>query len=265
MSIKQSDIAPILNLPNEIRRELATLVVDRCGGTDDAFMRTECLLGHVNPGNIYRVGMDCPTPDPGAAPTEMPTSIAPDFAVMDGSWDFDIDYENHEANILGGNGRYVLPRQQQVLEIPEVETSAAHLAFYGCRLVKVGDTLSFDANAPLPVTITTVGKNYVADYLFREEYGGGEFLEIHDRPHFHMPLEEGAGGHMLIGKTGSDGTRVISAFRIPYGSGILTTPWAIHADSHLVGRYMVVYSVAKHFSTVIIRSSNGELARIEIV
>jgi hypothetical protein len=265
MSIKQNDLIPIRNLPYEIRRELATLLVDRCGASDEAFMRTECLLGHVNPDTIYRVGMGGLTPDPGTAPTEMPKSIAPEFAVMDGSWEFDIDYENDDANILGGNGRYALPSNQHVLEIPEVEPCQAHLAFYGCRLVKVGDTLSFDTKAPLPVTITIVGKTYIADYLFRKEHGGGEFLEIHDRPHFHMPLEKEAAGHMLIGKTGSDGIRVVSAFRIPYGYGILTTPWAIHADSHLVGRYMVVYSVAKHFSTVIIRSSNGELARIEII
>jgi hypothetical protein len=265
MSIKQNDLAPIRNLPNEIRRELATLMVDRRGGTDEAYMRTECLLGHVNPDTIYRVGMDGLTPDPGAALTEMPTGIAPDFAVMDGRWEFDIDFKNDDANILGGNGRYVLPSHQNALEIPEVEPCPAHLAFYGCRLVKVGDTLSFDANAPLPVTITTVGKTYVADYLFREEHGGGEFLEIHDRPHFHMPLDEEAAGYILIGKTGSDGIRTVSAFRIPYGYGILTTSWAVHADSHLVGRYMVVYSVAKHFSTVIIRRSNGELARIEII
>ncbi|MDA0223278.1 MAG: hypothetical protein O3C11_08210 [Proteobacteria bacterium] len=265
MPIKQNDLTPIRNLPTEIRLELATLVVDRSGASNEAFMRTECLLGHVNPNTIYRVGMDGMTSDPGAALTEMPTGIAPDFAVMDGSWESNIDYENGDANILGGNGRYVLPSCQQALEIPEVEPCPSHLAFYGCRLVKVGDTLSFDANAPLPVTVTTVGKTYVADYLFRKEHGGGEFLEIHDRPHFHMPLDKEATGHMLIGKTRSDGIRVVSAFRIPYGYGILTAPWAVHADSHLVGRYMVVYSVAKHFSTVIIRSSNGELARIEIV
>jgi len=265
MSIKQNNLTSVSNLPNEIRRELATIMVDRCGASNEAFMRTDCLLGHVKPDTIYRVGMDGLTQDPRAALTEMPTGIAPDFAVMDGRWESNIDYENDDANILGGSGRYVLPSGQHALEIPEVEPCPAQLAFYGCRLVKVGDTLSFDTNAPLPVTITTVGKTYVADYLFRKEHGGGEFLEIHDRPHFHMPLDKEAAGHMLIGKTRSDGIRVVSAFRIPYGYGILTSPWAVHVDSHLVGRYMVVYSVTKHFSTVIIRKSNGELARIKIV
>lgn len=265
MPSKQDYLVQTCSLPTEIRRELTTLVVDRRGASDNAFMRTECVLGYVDPDTVYRVGRKGLTPDAMAPLADMPPALVPDFAVMDGSWESEIDYKNDDANILGGNGRYVLPNDQRALNIPEVESTPAHLAFYGCRLVKVRDTVSFDANAPLPVTIISIGKTYTSDYLSREEHGGGEFLEVHDRPHFHMPLDKKATGHMLVGKTGADGVRVLSAFRIPLGYGFLTPPWAIHADSHLIGRFLVVYSVAKHFSTVIIRRSTGELASIKIV
>mgnify|MGYP006981187308 CR=1 FL=1 len=79
-----------------------------------------------------------------------------------------------------------------------------------------------------------------------------------------MPLDESAGGHLFIGKPDDDGTRKISAFKIPFGFGILMAPWAIHADSHLVGRYMVIYSATKNFSTVIVRLQNGNTARIAV-
>jgi hypothetical protein len=56
----------------------------------------------------------------------------------------------------------------------------------------------------------------------------------------------------------------VSTFKIPFGFGVLMTPWAIHSDAHLTGRYMVIYSATKNFSTVILRAQSGALAQISV-
>ena len=256
-------LAPIRRLPIEIKRDLTTLIVDRTGASEDAFMRTEHFLGHVHPGNVYRVDFNGMTHDPAANVPILPDAVEPPHAVLDGTWDNDIDLTIEDANILGGNGRYLLPEGAETLVIPEAEATPEHLAYYDCHLVPVGGTVNFNANAPLPITVTSVGQTYAVDYLQNAAHGGGEYLEVHDRPHFHMPLDEEAGGHLIIGKTYPDGTRRVSAFRVPFGFGVMMAPWAIHADSHLIGRYMVIYSATKNFSTVIVRKSSGDLAAIE--
>ncbi len=264
MEHQHDPLAHIRRLPIEIKRDLPTLIVDRTGESEDAFMRTERFMGHVLPNQIYRLGWDGMVQDTATTIEDKPSPIEPPHAVLDGEWNTEIDLTIEDANILGGNGRYTMPEGRAELVIPEAEATPEHLAYYDCELVPVGGLLSFKANAPLPITVTTIGQTYAVDYLLDTKHGGGEYLELHDRPHFHMPLDEEAGGHLFIGKTEDDGTRRVSAFSIPFGYGILMAPWAIHADSHLVGRYMVIYSATKSFSTVIIRKSGGDLARIVV-
>jgi hypothetical protein len=257
-------LAAIRRLPSQIKRDLPALIVNREGELEDAYMHTDHIIGHVYPNETYRLGWDGMTGDPNADLPGLPKPIEPKSAVLAGRWDSKIDFVNGEANILGGNGRYTLPEDQCELVIPDVECTPEHLAFYGSRLVKVGEPISFQANAPLPVTRVSVGKTYATNFLMDSIQGGGEFLELHDRPHFHMPLDADSDGHLIIGTKVTDAQRKISAFRIPFGFGVLMPPWVIHADSHLVGHFLVVYSVTNVFSTVTIRKSNGELARITI-
>jgi len=265
MPIQEDDFDPIHGLPTEIKRDLQTLIVNRTGECQDAFMRTERIIGHVCPGKKYRLGWDGFAQDPDANLPEKPKAVEPPHTLLNGRWDSGVEFVAKEANILGGNGRYLLPDGQIELSIKEAEPTPEHLAYYGSRLVEIGEALSFDTNAPLPVTEISVGKTYAVDFLLNSAHGGGEFLEIHDRPHFHMPLDEKSEGHLFIGNRATDSQQMVSAFRIPYGFGIMMPPWVIHADSHLVGRFLVVYSVTDAFSTVTIRRSSGELAKISVV
>jgi len=265
MPIQLEDLGSIHGLPAEIESNLQRLVVDRKGISEDAFMRTERILGYVCPGDHYRLGRDGFTQDATGNVPEIPKAVEPAHTVLNGRWDSDIDFVSEEANILGGNGCYTLPDGEDELCIRQAEPNPEHLAYYGGRLVRVGDALRFDTDAPLPVTEISIGKTYAVDFLLKSANGGGEFLETHDRPHFHMPLDEEVEGHLFIGKRDADGLTKISAFQIPYGFGIMMPPWVIHADSHLVGRYLVVYSVTKTFSTVTIRKSNGDFAQISVV
>ena len=108
-----------------------------------------------------------------------------------------------------------------------------------------------------------IGSGYVPSYLHVESLGGGSFVEYHDRPHLHMPLDEDAHGHLLLGKRGGE-DYLLSAFSIPFGHAIYTPPMALHADPYLVGRYLVIYSVTENFSTVVFRNPEGRVAEAHI-
>jgi hypothetical protein len=182
--------------------------------------------------------------------------------VLTGDWDDRVRTVVEGANILGGNGCYTLAAREDTLVVPVAKTTAENLAYYGCSLLRVGDVTSFESTGDLPVTITSVGHNYVKGYLLNESLGGGAYLEVHDRPHFHMPLRADAKGHLIIGRRDTDGTRTISAFQVPFGYGIQMAPWAIHSDAHLIGRFMVIYSATASFSTLIVRKEDGALANV---
>jgi hypothetical protein len=92
--------------------------------------------------------------------------------------------------------------------------------------------------------------------------GGGFYIEHHNQPHFHMPMDEQAGGFYLLGKkVGTDRYR-FTAFNIPFGSAVFTNNGTIHCDAGLVGNYLVGYTIAKEYSTVLLRSSAGEKVKV---
>ena len=131
-------------------------------------------------------------------------------------------------------------------------------------LAAVGDPVVFESNQNLPVTIMNIGPAYVSDYLHVEGRGGGAFIEYHDRPHLHMPLERSAEGHILLGRVDGD-EYLFSGFKIPFGFAIYTFPFTLHADPYLVGRYLVVYSMTTNYSTVVFQTPDSKIVHTQIV
>ena len=261
-----SDVfAQMRELPADLQKDLPILLVNRKGSTDSAYMRTENIVGYVEPGKLYRLTWQGlrPESDQQGDSTPLVKAAAPDHAVVRGDWISEVDLAMEDSNILGGMGSFLLPDGEDTLTIPVAEATPEALAFYDSHLLNVGETIRFDAKANLPVTITAVGEHYAEAYLMDEQKGGGTYLEVHDRPHFHMPLHKDAGGYLIIGKRCQDGLDRISAFKIPYGCAVAMAPWCIHSDAYLVGRYMVIYSATPEFSTVILREKSGQLAKIE--
>jgi len=263
-TMAQDALTYVRALPEDIMAGLGVLLVNRQGSDADAYMRTENIIGHAEHGKLYQLGWqglsevadDC-------AAIELPAETEPPNVVLTGDWQAEVDLTTEDANILGGMGTYFLPQGESTLTIPVAECTAENLAYYDSQLVKVGETTRFDTTGNLPLTITAVGKTYAENYLMDPVKGGGTYLEVHDRPHFHMPLEEDAAGYLILGKRDKDGADRVSAFQIPYGYAVHMAPWAIHSDAYLTGRYLVIYSATPEFSTVILRQQDGELGRIE--
>lgn len=252
------------DLPKDILAGIDNIVVHRMGDDDQSYMITEDVIGYVAPGTSYQVTLGglVPTETPAARKTKRNEqgSIPPHVRVS-GTWTTADDTNAGDANILGGFGTLALDRS--VLEIPEAAATVDALAYYDCHLIKLGDSIEFETDANLPVTLMNIGSTYVEHYLKLEEKGGGTYIEYHDRPHFHMPIDETASGHMILGHS-RDGDFVFSGFKIPFGYAIYTSPYVLHADAYLVGNFLVIYSVTDDFSTVIMRTADRRLVDVRI-
>lgn len=250
--------------PFDIEQQKQQIIVNRRGTTANSFMVTETIVGFVKPGELYQVQQNGlrnyqgTVPPPGKISETIKT---PSHLKLIGHWDNRAITAAQGNNILGGNG--TLWTIKKSIEIPVADTSHDNLAFYGARLLSIGDVLQFDTESNLPITTVNTGIGYVQDFLMKESHGGGMYLEYHDRPHFHMPIEDAAGGQLILGKKVGE-IYLLSAFNIPQGRAIYTPPNVIHNDSFLTGRNCVVYSLTKNFSTVIIRSYDQRLVNVSI-
>ena len=152
-----------------------------------------------------------------------------------------------------------------------IEATAEALAFYSARLVKPGESFSFENDVPLPVAHMRIGSGYVDGYIRHPQRGGGIYMEYHDRPHFHLPRERECGGYLMLGKVlqsdepkyfddspelikphYTSQTFAVTGFKIPFGYAVFTGRNVLHNDSYLFGAYSVVYSVTENYRCALV-------------
>ena len=214
-------------------------------------MTTEDVVENISPGQKYSIRANYLLETEKEITTNSQRVATPRFIEIQAVWKKESDGENVEGNVLGEYGELEMATEE--ISIPSAVTDQEHLNYYGCKLYTVGDVFSFETDKVLPLTIMDVGENYVEDYVMKEV---GIYLEYHDRPHFHMPVNEDSRGHLMLGKKISKDKYHLSAFTIPYGKAVYMPPYTIHNDCFLIGRYMVVYSMTKDYSTVILKNNN---------
>lgn len=252
-------------LPDAILRDVEHLKVNRRGVGKDAFMVAYSIAGHVSPGVSYILEPGKLAPIPTDPVTRATRPVAPPEtppqARLSGIWNTDVAVETEQANILGDVG--ILTLDTEIVAIPEAPATAGMIAHYGACLLKMGDTVRFETDADLPVTLMKIGAGYVDEYLHVAEKGGGSYLEWHDRPHLHMPLDSDAGGYLILGRRDGE-DYLVSAFRIPFGCAVYMPPEVLHADPYLVGNYLVIYSVTKTFSNAVLRNPDGGVVDVRV-
>lgn len=241
----------------------ANIVVDRRGSTTNSFMRTVDVVGEVSPRRTYLIGTDKLTEIPykyvGISVHD--TIVRPSYSILAGRW-MDNKDGYDQSNILGGIGSLIANTPR--LYVPGEVATAKKVAFYGAQLVSVGDGINFETDTKLPVTVMNVGSRYVQDYIMEQNGANGVYLEHHDRPHFHMPLNDEAAGYLVLGKK-SGHSYLLTGFRIPYGYAVYTPPNVIHNDCFLIGRYLVVYSQTLNYSTVRLVDGEGAPVTVSII
>jgi|HubBroStandDraft_4_1064222.scaffolds.fasta_scaffold68854_2 hypothetical protein len=256
------------DLPEEIVQQLPLLMVDRKTDDPDSYMITEELVGVVLPQKSYRVTLEGlvvkqQSDNKAVSYAFYDSQVLPPFISVSGEWVQAEKAEGSNANILGGNGR--LKIGNKTLAIPVAQTNSANLEYYGARMLKFGDEVIFETDRALPVFRMQIGINYAKNYLLKNNFGGGFYLEYHDMPHFHMPLNEESGGYLILGKKAENNSYHLSAFSIPFGAAIYTPGNVIHDDALLVGSYQVVYSVTENFSTVTVTGPEGSPVNVQAI
>lgn len=247
------------------------IIVNRHGNTEDSFMITKKIIDEINPLNTYKVSLNGLELDKEKNVISLESesslySVIPEYYEFEGKWlkESNIHFSNieNEANILGGFCKFEI--DLDAMQIPIQDATENNLLYYGCKLLKINDTIAFNTEDNLPLSIVSVGKNYVSQYILQEQYGGGVYLEYHKNPHFHMPVNESASGGIMLAKENGDAYH-ISCFRIPFGYATYIPPYTIHNDCFLIGDYYVIYSKSEPFSTCLLRNLENKIIDISLI
>jgi len=216
----------------------------------------------------------------------------------------EVSTSDRNSNILGDYGRLEVAgllknEAAPVFDVAVAQTTHQNLAYYGATLLECGDTFQFNMtsashkNTTMAITLMSTGENYVQEFIMQvpdssgTSGAGGIYLEYHDLPHLHMPMNPEAGGYLLLAKKVElqhdesddmaspqdadpycDPAHVasqyhISAFTIPHGKAIYMGPNVIHNDCFLVGLYRVVYGATDKNSCVRLFDANtGDMVHL---
>lgn len=252
------------NLPANLVAELPQIINYRFGILPDSDMLTVEVRGHVAPGKIYEFTPGALSQKPSGTPTvHLPaTSAVPQHVEFVGQWSNAHSSARIEANVLGEFGTLTI--DQSVLAVPLETAHSDMLAYYNALLIRDHESFLVESPKDLPITVVSFGANYAQGYLSLPEHGGGYYLETHDLPHFWSHLQKEARGALLLGKEVRPGVYHLTAFRIPFGTGVYVPGGVIHCDGLLVGDVMPIYSVTPNFSTVHLKTPQSQVVHITL-
>jgi len=235
------------------------IIVNRKGDIENSNMTTTNIINEIKPNIYYKI-----TKNNLLKTSENRFYIQKNnfrkeklkYCSIKNNWNNNYNIKTSESNILGNSSILLLNSE---LKIPKTDIS--NLYFYNAKLYKIGDIINFNTNNDLPVCYMKIGKYYINEYIMKKS--GGVYIEYHDRPHFHMPLNNKCDGYLILGKK-EDDKILLSAFSIPYGYAIYIPDNVIHNDCFLIGNYMVIYSKTDNYSTVLLQNKNGKPIKVSI-
>jgi len=246
------------------------IFVNRIGKTPESFMRTNKLVQVFKPDSLLKFdGSNLITQRPGdmtklklTLDNMMPTFLSDTicFVKIKGKFMKSFLAEKTSNNILGKNDWFIT--RTEFITIPETVVTEETLNIFGCKLIKPGDMFSLESTKELPLFEVSVGKEYVQEYLLKENFGNGFYIETHDTPHYHQPLDTDAGGFLILGLKEDDGL-ILTKFKIPFGYGVYMEPETLHSDAFLVGNYNVVYTKTSNYSTYLFVNQDNSIIHVE--
>jgi hypothetical protein len=243
------------------------IIVNRLGTSTNSYMKTVKILKTIKPNINYKILlnnlMEVEEVKSYKQSLSYNKTIEPKYIEIEGDWILE-NNENiisNNANILGNFGKLITDSN---INIPINIASQDNIQFYNAKLYNLYDLIQFDFEEDLPLTEMLIGDEYVKNYIDVKHLGGGQYLEYHNIPHFHSPMYSNNSGYYILGK--KDNKKIkLSAFIIPFHKAIYTPGNIIHSDANLVGKWLVVYSKTKHYSTVLLQDKKNKLTTINFV
>ncbi|ODC02606.1 hypothetical protein BFW38_02620 [Terasakiispira papahanaumokuakeensis] len=233
-----SALSPLMN---QALQQSATLT--RYAATDptEAVMTTNGCVTTIDKGTTsWYFNPDQVTPLVPVSPSQSPTpyvDVQAQWLNTQQALEQNIRVEHGgSANTFGGVGTLLVP---PAFQIPTVMATPETVRHYGLTLIDRDEVLACESrDYEIVMMRYTYTPEYKKDFLMQPQGGGGIFVETHNFPHIHIPLNEQCGGYIVIGKRLSDGnTYHFTAFQIPYGKALYTPAYTIHGDGTLVGEY----------------------------
>lgn len=246
------------------------IFVDRIGKTPGSFMRTNKLVQVLQPDTLLKV-------EKNQLAVQKPGDILKNKFNLDDNdsiyFDHDVNFvkikgkfiksflaEKTSNNILGKNDFFIT--DCEFITIPETKTTQETLETFGCKLIKSEEIFSFNYKQELPLFEVSIGPDYVQEYLLQPGYGNGFYIEKHNTPHYHQPLDVNSCGFLILGLIVDDDL-ILTKFKIPYGYGVYMEPETLHSDAFLVGNYNVVYTKTSDYSTYLFVNPNNSIVHVE--
>jgi hypothetical protein len=237
------------------------IFVNRFGTSENAFMITHRLICIYKPNTVLCL-KDGNLIETDYLPNQNAQSYssAPPNIVINGKIDDYIETTENN-NILGKNQIMILDNSSEI-NIPIAETTEEHLNFFGCKLIINNTLFQLKNEIEMPFFQVSIGEKYVEDYLLKDTYGGGFYIERHNTPHYHQSMNENSRGYLILGKQVTNGI-LLSKFRIPPGCAIYTPSNAYHSDAYLVGDYLVIYNKPDDYNTYILKTSDNKIITVK--
>ena len=287
----EDNLFNIRKLPSSIRDTLSRYLLNRIGKEKTSFFITKDIIGHVSPGKLFQLAKVNPKKIDGALYTEKykgsdisvieakpdknllkqakaknkkfvsaflkkeDKTTPPPYALLKGKWNHTLINSGAGNNVFGGMSTFV-DEKNTTVSVPVVTATNENLAFYGAYLVAVNDTLVFDCEKKMGITVIELGKTYVSGYLMQKKFSDGLSMEYHNAPHLWVPTTPKSKGYIILGRH-VNGTYYTTGFEIPYGYAVYASPFVIHTDEFLVGEFLLVFTDPSEVSAVELRNKKG--------
>jgi len=245
------------------------IIVNRFGSSINSYMKTNRIIRSIKPNINYKILLnDLVEIEEFEShiyfnPFNKLNMIEPKYVEIEGEWILNTNENNllSDANILGNFGKLITDSN---INIPINIACYSNVKFYNAKLFNLCDLIKFECEEDLPLTEMIIGNEYVKNYIEDENLGGGQYLEYHNNPHFHLPISSSNSGYYILGKK-EDNKIKLSAFIIPFYKAIYTPENIIHSDANLVGNWLVVYSKTNKYSSVLLRDKENKLTKIQFI
>ena len=247
--------------------EYKELFVNRLGISKDAYMITTDLID-IFPINcsltLYKNNIRTTNKTNYMNIPKMINPTLPNFTMVEGFFHINNSNNNNYAktlknNILGNNSIFYTKIHN--IQIPAIKFTDELLDFFGCNIINEGDVFRIYNKKEMPFFRVIIGKNYKNDYLLKEELGDGFYIEKHDTPHIHQPVNTDANGFVVLAKR-IENILLLSKVRIPFGKALYIPANVYHNDSLLIGEYNVLYTTTDNYQTYLFKTYENKIVNI---
>lgn len=169
-------------------------------------------------------------------------------AIMDSKWEealpseWTVTIENFSAEI----------------PVPVQTATNETLGYYGCSLLKQGDTIDLQHRSIL--VEFTYGNGYLDEYV--DAVAGGSGIEHHGFAHVDTPLDENSGYLILGNLEVESGLLELTAFNVPQCHSVYIPGNTIHTNDYFLGRWQTLLSASCNFPSAKLRGVDNRRLRI---